>query len=234
MEGHHLLNKQNVALFTLLKCKQAGHLFLVVNCHILFNKNRGDTKLVQILFIMKAIRHIIELYSSPRSPENENIYIVWAGDFNTAPCSPLYNFIKQGSLGDLARFKCSNWTGQYAAGNIHTKLQSSIHRKLSLLSEAFDHQKHGRYLYPEEEPDFVHSIFNLVNSLDLVLEENYFLYKHTPHPIKFQPFSLRSAYAEDYHARYHSSYYMPTSAGEILFSTIPPQDPYPFTVDYVL
>ena len=63
VEGHQLLNKQNVALFTLLKCKQSGHLFLVVNCHLLFNKNRGDTKLLQILFIMKGINQIMELYS---------------------------------------------------------------------------------------------------------------------------------------------------------------------------
>ena len=63
IEGHNLLNKQNVALFILLKCKKSGHLFLVVNCHILFNKNRGDTKLVQILFIMKGINEIINLYS---------------------------------------------------------------------------------------------------------------------------------------------------------------------------
>lgn len=63
VEGHHLLNKQNVALFTLLKCKKSGHLFLIVNCHLLFNKNRGDIKLAQVLFIMKGINEITNLYS---------------------------------------------------------------------------------------------------------------------------------------------------------------------------
>jgi hypothetical protein len=159
---------------------------------------------------------------------------MWAGDFNTAPCSPLYKFIRHGSLHDLAMFKCNNWTGQYSAGNVHTKMQSSIHRKLSLLSENFNHEKHGRFLYKEEQPDFVDSLLHLVDSLDLVLEENYFIFKDVSHPVKFKPLHLRSAYADDYHARTHAPYYTSSSAGEMVFSTIPAQDPYPFTVDYVL
>jgi mRNA deadenylase 3'-5' endonuclease subunit Ccr4 len=63
IDGHHILNKQNVALFTLLKCKKTGHLYLVVNCHLLFNKNKGDIKFVQVLLIMKGIHKIFELYS---------------------------------------------------------------------------------------------------------------------------------------------------------------------------
>lgn len=57
-----LLSKQNVALFCLFRCKASQRLILVVNCHILFSKSRGDIKLAQVSLIMRGIGHIFKLY----------------------------------------------------------------------------------------------------------------------------------------------------------------------------
>lgn len=61
-EEDSLMNKQNVALFCLLRDKETKRMLLVVNCHILFNKSRGDIKFAQVLIIMRGVRHILQLF----------------------------------------------------------------------------------------------------------------------------------------------------------------------------
>ena len=61
-ESDPLMCKQNVALFCVLRQKSSNRLILTVNCHILFNKSRGDIKFAQILLIIRAIRQIMALY----------------------------------------------------------------------------------------------------------------------------------------------------------------------------
>ena len=62
-----ILCKPNVALFLLLESKNTGARILVVNCHILFNKNRGDIKYFQVGLIMKAIREISKRHNNGRN-----------------------------------------------------------------------------------------------------------------------------------------------------------------------
>ena len=113
-------------------------------------------------------------------------------------------------------------------------MQSNMSRKLSLLSEYFNSNKHGKFLHTEENPDFLDSVLKLVGSLNLVLDDDSFRYHKNNKPIIVKPISLKSCYAEDYHSRNSSNMYSGSSAGEMIFSTIPAQDPYPFTVDYIL
>ncbi len=59
-----ILSTQNVAQFLLLESKATGKLFLSANCHLLFNRDRGDTKFFQAALIMSAIAEIQKLYRS--------------------------------------------------------------------------------------------------------------------------------------------------------------------------
>ncbi|CAI9113583.1 OLC1v1014212C2 [Oldenlandia corymbosa var. corymbosa] len=64
--------------------------FVVGNIHLLFNPSRGDIKLGQMrLFLQKA--HTL-------SHEWGNIPVVIAGDFNSMPQSPMYQFLTSSEL----------------------------------------------------------------------------------------------------------------------------------------
>lgn len=59
-----VLSAQNVAYFLVLKSKQSGNHFLSANCHLNFNRDRGDIKLYQVALIMAAIAQIQQKYST--------------------------------------------------------------------------------------------------------------------------------------------------------------------------
>lgn len=60
-----IISTQNVAQFMLLESKTSGKILLSVNCHLLFNRDRGDTKFFQAALIMSAITEIQKLYRTP-------------------------------------------------------------------------------------------------------------------------------------------------------------------------
>ncbi|KAI5076453.1 hypothetical protein GOP47_0008518 [Adiantum capillus-veneris] len=66
------------------------NLVVVCNIHVLFNPNRGDIKLGQV-------RHLLEKAYS-LSQAWGGIPVVVAGDFNTVPQSPLYQYLCNGML----------------------------------------------------------------------------------------------------------------------------------------
>lgn len=163
--------------------------------------------------------------------EQNEIHVVWGGDFNTVPCSPLYKFIKTGSFNDLALFKPNNWTGQYSALNVHTKMKSSVKRKLGIVGEEFDAEKHGKFLHQNEDPDYFVKLYQQVCSYKLTLEENLFILSAEKTPVQFQPLRLKSAYSEDTLAL---GWGKEGHAGEMEWSTLTVQEGHPLTVDYIL
>ena len=64
IENDHILSTQNVAQFLLLESRITGKKFLSANCHLLFDRDRGDTKYFQAALIMSAITEIQKLYRS--------------------------------------------------------------------------------------------------------------------------------------------------------------------------
>jgi mRNA deadenylase 3'-5' endonuclease subunit Ccr4 len=90
----YILNKGNIATFCLLESStDPSQAILLISTHILFNKNRGDTQVGQLLTLTKAIKHMKELYHNKYS-----IGVLLCGDFNLSPCSILYSFLKTGSI----------------------------------------------------------------------------------------------------------------------------------------
>jgi len=213
-------------LFTLLRSKKTQQLYLVVNCHILFNKNRGDIKFIQTSLIMQGIREVAGRYSG------EEVVYMWAGDFNTYPCSPLYNYLQGASLEDLMRFDRRGWSGQLAGFDVFDKLKSSMRRKLEINNRKFDYQKHGEYLFAEKQPEFFPGLYSSLERIALKMGEGRITFEYREKGEKFVPLKMKSAYREDAKKR---KYFKPQEeTGEILFSTVPIQECYPFTVDYLL
>lgn len=67
-----------------------GKDILVVNTHLLFNKNRGHVKLGMIVLVLKTIEAI------KKQHELTNVFV--CGDFNLIPNSMLYEYISNGEI----------------------------------------------------------------------------------------------------------------------------------------
>lgn len=104
IEYEELNLRHNVAQLCVLRAKYEGqsrskrsrpkgvedNLVVVCNIHVLFNPNRGDIKLGQV-------RHLLEKAYS-LSQAWGGIPVVVAGDFNSVPQSPLYEYLRNGTL----------------------------------------------------------------------------------------------------------------------------------------
>ena len=67
-------NKDNVCVFAVLKHKKFSNMiFIVANTHVLFNINRGDTKIAQVMQIMNALSKLEEKFSNFPIKQNKPI-----------------------------------------------------------------------------------------------------------------------------------------------------------------
>ncbi|BDA48472.1 probable protein angel homolog 2 at N-terminal half [Coccomyxa sp. Obi] len=109
--------KDNVALLVLLAPVAAGPqglapavphpsapALLIGNTHLLFNPNRGDIKAGQARTILTRMRDIQSAAGRPS-------WSLLMGDFNSVPGSPIYCFVRSGSL-DCSLVDRRNMSGQ--------------------------------------------------------------------------------------------------------------------------
>lgn len=73
-----------------------GHpqLLAIANTHVLFNPKRGDIKLAQLRLLLHHLQQLI----AAAVPEDVagHVPALIMGDFNSKPCTPLYQFMRQG------------------------------------------------------------------------------------------------------------------------------------------
>lgn len=111
-----ILDRDNVALFVKLRPKQTktdDSSIIVANTHLLFNPKRGDIKLAQLRLLLAKLQHFANKSNSNRSKTDSPGYypIIFCGDMNSQPDSPLINFIKTGHV-DLTNQMSGNVSGQ--------------------------------------------------------------------------------------------------------------------------
>ena len=104
-------SRENVAIIAKFKSTDLrNHRRLIVaTTHLLFNPKRGDIKLAQLRILMAELQKWARRSSSPDKLHP----IILAGDFNTQPHSPLYDFIVKGCIepigwrkGELSGQRC--------------------------------------------------------------------------------------------------------------------------------
>jgi hypothetical protein len=151
------------------------------------------------------------------------------------PCSPLYNFIRYSSLEDLKRYTIENWSGQYLGLELHGRMkENGFDESLSLLCESFNHEKHGKTLKNQEDDLYLDKLYEVLRCLSVKLTPGRIEIVKGNLMRKAEPMRLKSAYAEDFAVRNKENTEVSALVGEMKFSTIPKQDPYPVTTDYVL
>jgi mRNA deadenylase 3'-5' endonuclease subunit Ccr4 len=87
-------DRDNVCIFAVLKHATSNVGFIVANCHLLFNINRGDVKIGQTYQIVETLNRLSELYSS----SFDKLNFILCGDFNAIPNSGVYKLITDGLL----------------------------------------------------------------------------------------------------------------------------------------
>lgn len=100
----NLLDKDNVALLAKLRPIGVNDTNLVIaNTHLLFNPKRGDIKIAQLRLLLAEIQQFartdkyISSLENPVDPwKGKYSPIIFCGDMNSEPSSPLVQFIKNG------------------------------------------------------------------------------------------------------------------------------------------
>ena len=106
IEGIERMDRDNIGLIVALEPKQYGKqsnkpVIFIANTHLLFNRKRGDIKLLQLARLLSEIDELAKIHSYlPQKATNEDMYspIILCGDFNSTPFSPLYDFLTKGRL----------------------------------------------------------------------------------------------------------------------------------------
>ena len=100
-----IYNKENVAIFLLLKSHKTSFYYLIICSHLLFNCSRGDIKLGQIYQIIQSALLFKSYYSS------YNITTIFGADLNSTPNSAIYEYITSNSI-DVEYLNKANLSGQ--------------------------------------------------------------------------------------------------------------------------
>ena len=113
--------KQNVALIHVLQSKEANWRLLLGNIHVLFNPKRGDIKLAQVRVLLGKVAALQQ--------KHRTASVVICGDFNSAPGSPLYEYVLRGELDCLAhdRRYISGQVEGLAHGVEHKPVRNQFH-----------------------------------------------------------------------------------------------------------
>jgi endonuclease/exonuclease/phosphatase family metal-dependent hydrolase len=102
-ELDELLDRGNVGLLVALRDRRAPRdaaPIVVVNCHLLFSPSRGDVKLGQALALTISIRLFVEDVAAKAKVDVNDVPVVWCGDFNSTPESPLLRFVRDGVVAE--------------------------------------------------------------------------------------------------------------------------------------
>ena len=106
MCGNSIMDRDNVGLILALDpivddVRTNKPSIFIANTHLLFNKSRGDIKLLQLARLLAEIDEMAKVQSNlPQNATAEDVYnpVIICGDFNSMPHSPLYKLITEGKL----------------------------------------------------------------------------------------------------------------------------------------
>ncbi|KAI8374608.1 Endonuclease/exonuclease/phosphatase [Radiomyces spectabilis] len=103
---NRVMNKDNIAILTMLENKQTLERVLVANSHVHWDPSFADVKLVQVGMLMDEIeKFAMKHLSPPASSPNGRVYAspaalptVVCGDFNSVPESGVYEFLSKSAV----------------------------------------------------------------------------------------------------------------------------------------
>ena len=111
---NRVLQRDNIAVVTLLENKTTGTRFIIVNAHIHWDPQYRDVKLVQVALLVDEVDKIAarfakypprllqpedgEPHTGPTYADGTKIPLIICGDFNSVPDSGVYEFLANGTV----------------------------------------------------------------------------------------------------------------------------------------
>jgi CCR4-NOT transcription complex subunit 6 len=114
--------KDNVAVIILLESKESGQKILVANCHLHWDPNYADVKIIQTALLMDEIETCITKW---KKHNIINLSTIICGDFNSLPDSGPVELLSTGTLSgthdELSSYKYGHLTEKGIKHNLKLK-----------------------------------------------------------------------------------------------------------------
>ncbi|GFE55864.1 endonuclease exonuclease phosphatase family domain containing protein [Babesia ovis] len=137
-------------------------MYIVSNTHLLFNKNRGDVKVAQLLSLLSAIKEVEELCLEnlgDAAKDNPKPAIIMCGDFNFTPQSLMYHFLSHG-YAVLRNCNVKLVSGQYLMFDTTYKTEEAVHSKSGITVGDFEDNYMSEIYGAEGSSEWVESLRN--------------------------------------------------------------------------
>ncbi|XP_065176276.1 protein angel homolog 2-like [Sycon ciliatum] len=190
----HLLDRDNVAVLLLLESvspmgSRRGsppEMLCVANTHLLFNHNRGDVKLAQVMVLLAEVEQMATLIGP--GGVHTRCPVLVAGDFNARPNSPLHQLVLRGKL-NYSNLNAKEIDGEHAhVSGARDSLREIAAGRSHFLPERLGISNNCCF---ERAPCSVHHTLRHSMCLDSA-------YRHSPGENKFTTLHLRACTTVDY------------------------------------
>lgn len=145
---NRVMNKDNVAVVTLLEHRASGARLIAANAHIHWDPTFRDVKLVQAAMLMEELEKIgdrfarlgprpdlAEGYTAPKYDNGLKIPTIVCGDFNSEPTSGVYEFLSEGRVSNDHDDFMSHVYGDYTATGVGAKHRLGLKSAYSHVGE---------------------------------------------------------------------------------------------------
>ncbi|EPX71942.1 CCR4-Not complex subunit Ccr4 [Schizosaccharomyces octosporus yFS286] len=109
---NRVMTKDNISVMTMLESKETGHRLIVANCHIHWDPQFRDVKLMQVAMLMDELAQVATRFCSlpsklpadylkdsrPSYSDYTKIPVLICGDFNSVPGSGVLDFLSSGKV----------------------------------------------------------------------------------------------------------------------------------------
>lgn len=137
---NRVLQRDDIAVVTLLENKETGSRFIVANVHIYWDPQKSDVKLVQVALLIDEVDKIATRFARypppPPKPNTDDslarpppvysdgtkIPLIVCGDFNSIPESGVYEFLANGTVASDHPDFMSRVYGNYASEGLRHRL----------------------------------------------------------------------------------------------------------------
>lgn len=95
-----VIERSTAVQVTTLKSKEINKFLLVANTHLYFHPNADHVRLLQIGFCMLYLQNIYDKTKEKYNLNDNNISIIFCGDFNSVPECGIYKLLTENYVGD--------------------------------------------------------------------------------------------------------------------------------------
>lgn len=108
-----MLSLSTALQVNVLRAKENGQYLVVANTHLYFHPDADHIRLLQIGFFMLYVKHIYESIMAELNLHEQQISIIFCGDFNSVPESGIYKLMTEKSVpSDFIDFQSSKYTSR--------------------------------------------------------------------------------------------------------------------------